>query len=131
MYNRRTKDQDIVEGDQVLLSNKSGRGCRKLADRWQSVPYVVVARDPRCHTYHIKNSSSGHEKVVHRNLLLRANFLPLDLEDENSEPMFSEPTESSCDGTHSEVSEVVTRDVTEDNQLGLAQSGSKSTLRMP
>lgn len=77
VYNRRVKGHDIVEGDQVLLANKGERGSKKLADKWESTPYVVVARDPKCHTYRIKNIASGREKVVHRNLLLCANFLPL------------------------------------------------------
>ncbi|KAJ8414524.1 hypothetical protein AAFF_G00037260 [Aldrovandia affinis] len=113
VYNRRTKGHDIMEGDQVLLSNKGVRGCRKLADKWESIPYVVVARDPKCHTYRIKNTSSGHEKVVHRNLLLCANFLPLELEDEDVESSFAESADSSTDMTGSGVSEVAT-DVIED-----------------
>lgn len=117
VYNRRIKGHDIEEGDRVLLANKGERGSKKLADKWESTPYVVVARDPRCHTYHIKNTSSGHEKVVHRNLLLGVNFLPLDLEEEDVEPSFAESTEPSCDETRSKVSEVVTRDVTEDRTV--------------
>ncbi|KAJ8391278.1 hypothetical protein AAFF_G00090650 [Aldrovandia affinis] len=113
VYNRRTKGHDIMEGDQVLLSNKGVRGCRKLADKWESIPYVVVARDPKCHAYRIKNTSSGHEKVVHRNLLLCANFLPLELEDEDVESSFAESADSSTDMTGSGVSEVAT-DVIED-----------------
>lgn len=109
VYNRRVKGHDIKEGDQVLLANKGERGSKKLVDKWESTPYVVVARDPKCHTYRVKNTTSGHEKVVHRNLLLYANFLPLELEDED-EPSFAESTELSCDETRSEVSEVLTRD---------------------
>ena len=108
VYNKRVRGHDIVEGDQVLLANKGERGSKKLADRWESTLYVVVSRDPKCHTYRIKNTTSGYEKVVHRNLLLCANFLPLDLEDE-VEPSFAESTESSCAETRSEVSEVLTR----------------------
>lgn len=84
--NRRVKSRDIEEGDQVLLANKGERGSKKLADKWMSTPYVVIARDPKCHTYRIKSTANGNEKVVHRNLLLCANFLPLELEDED-EPL--------------------------------------------
>lgn len=66
-YNRRIKGCDIEEGDRVLLANKGERGRRKLADKWESVPYVVVSKDPRCHTYRVKNTSTGQEQVVHRN----------------------------------------------------------------
>lgn len=59
------------------------------------------------------STSSGREKVVHRNLLLCVNFLPLELEDEG-EPSFDESTELSSDGTQDGVSEVVTRDFARD-----------------
>lgn len=83
-YNRREKGKDIDEGDRVLLANKGERGRRKLADRWESVPYVVVSKDPRCHTYRVKNTSTGQEKVVHRNLMLLANFLPFEEREDES-----------------------------------------------
>ena len=51
LYNRNMKGNVIVEGDRVLLANKGERGRRKLADKWGSIPYVVVSADLRCHTY--------------------------------------------------------------------------------
>lgn len=81
LYNRKTKGCDIELGDQVLLANKGERGKRKLADRWESTPYRVVGLNPQCHIYRIHNTKTGQEKTVHRNLLLQANFLPLELED--------------------------------------------------
>lgn len=80
LYNKGTKGCDIEEGDQVLLANKGERGRRKLADKWESIPYVVISKDSRCHTFRIKNTNTGREKVVHRNLMLKANFLPLEVE---------------------------------------------------
>ncbi|KAL1246716.1 hypothetical protein QQF64_034355 [Cirrhinus molitorella] len=71
-------DQDIEEGDYVLLANKGERGRRKLADKWDSTLHVVVSVDTRCHTYRVRNTRTHQEKVVHRNLLLRANFLPVE-----------------------------------------------------
>uniref|UniRef100_A0A8C5FQQ6 Integrase catalytic domain-containing protein n=1 Tax=Gadus morhua TaxID=8049 RepID=A0A8C5FQQ6_GADMO len=115
LYNKRTKGHDIAEGDQVLLSNKCERGRKKLSDKWESVPYMVVSRDPRCHTYRIRNTSSGREKVVYRNRLLCANFLPLEVEDEEDvDASFTESSESSHDEAQSRVSDVATGDVTED-----------------
>lgn len=78
-YNRKTKGCSIDVGDQVLLANKGECGKRKLADRWESTPYRVVALNPQCHIYRIRNTKTGQEKTVHRNLLLQANFLPLEL----------------------------------------------------
>lgn len=82
LHNLKAKGTDIEEGDQVLVANKGERGRRKLADKWSPTIYTVVSRDPRCHTYRIKNTSTGQEKVVHRNLLLLVNFLPFELDQE-------------------------------------------------
>lgn len=82
LYNLKVKGMDIEEGDQVLLANKGERGRRKLADKWCSTIHTVVSKDPKCHTYRVKNTVTGQEKVVHRNLLLKANFLPLEVDHE-------------------------------------------------
>jgi hypothetical protein len=94
LYNRNMKGNVIVEGDRVLLANKGERGRRKLADKWGSIPYVVVSADPRCHTYRVRNTSNEQEKVVHRNLLLLANFLPIEIDKEVDESILSESCES-------------------------------------
>ncbi|XP_051749009.1 uncharacterized protein LOC127512276 [Ctenopharyngodon idella] len=92
LYNRRVKGLTIDVGDQVLLANKAERGKRKTADRWESTVYTVVDHKPQTHTYRIRNPATGQEKVVHRNLLLLVNFLPV-------------PEEISVDCTVSLVSE--------------------------
>lgn len=43
---------------------------------------MVVSKDARCHTYCVKNTRTGQEKVVHLNLMLQANFLPHKAEDD-------------------------------------------------
>lgn len=91
LYNKKQKGVDIEEGDRVLLANKGERGRRKLADRWESTIYTVISKNPTCHTYRIRNVKSGQEKVVHRNLLLQANFLPIESE---GEPEMSFASES-------------------------------------
>ncbi|XP_038147761.1 uncharacterized protein LOC119787794 [Cyprinodon tularosa] len=106
LYNLKTRGTDIVDGDQVLLANKGERGRRKLADKWSSNIYIVVSHDPRCHTYRIKDAATGQEKVVHRNLLLAANFLPLEL-DKEQESVFSSditPDPSTVNGGDQDVS---------------------------
>ncbi len=95
LYNQRTKGCNIELGDQVLLANKGERGKRKLADRWESTPYRVVALNPQCHIYRIRNTRTGQEKTVHRNLLLQANFLPLELGDSESSEIDGESVLSS------------------------------------
>uniref|UniRef100_A0A3B3TBN9 Integrase catalytic domain-containing protein n=1 Tax=Paramormyrops kingsleyae TaxID=1676925 RepID=A0A3B3TBN9_9TELE len=76
-YNRRVRGPTIAVNDPVLLANKAERGKRKVADRWESTIYTIVDRNPNTHTYRIRNSVTGQEKVVHRNLLMLANFLPV------------------------------------------------------
>ncbi len=55
-------------GDRVLLANKRERGKRKTADRWESCIYIVTEMNSEVHTFRIRNTATGTEKVVHRNL---------------------------------------------------------------
>lgn len=75
-YNKRVKGQSLSVGDRVLLANKGVTGKRKLSDKWKPSVYTVVAMKPALHIYRIRDQD-GHERVVHRNLLLQVNFLPL------------------------------------------------------
>ncbi|KAJ8414926.1 hypothetical protein AAFF_G00024490 [Aldrovandia affinis] len=76
-YNKKVKGLPLSVGDRVLVANKSGRGKRKLADRWEPAVYTVVASKPQFHIYKIRDRD-GQVRTVHRNLLLAVNFLPLD-----------------------------------------------------
>lgn len=102
LYNKRSKGCSIEIGDQVLLANKGECGRRKLADKWEASPYIVVALNPQCHTYRIRNTHTGQEKTVHRNLLLRANFLPIEVE--VVEPSFSDCSEPAEDRSEAALS---------------------------
>lgn len=102
-YNRKVKGLPLSLGDQVLLANKGVRGKRKLSDKWEPVVYTVVDLDPALHICRIRDKE-GHERVVHRNLLLQVNFLPLDttLNDDAAHPavsVVSGPPESDLDGS--------------------------------
>ncbi len=59
-----------------MVANKSERGKRKLADKWEDGVFTVVDVKPDIHVYKIKDAT-GRTKVVHRNLLLEVNFLPI------------------------------------------------------
>ncbi len=131
MYNRRNKGGNIEVGDRVLLANKSERGKRKLSDKWDSVVYTVVDRDPKTHIYRIKHPLSGQLKVVHRNLLLCVNFLPVcDIVGTNDdESVFSvddgasdECSVTSDDSTPNGV-DLVVADSVADNGLQMDRSG--------
>uniref|UniRef100_A0AAV2LR93 ribonuclease H n=1 Tax=Knipowitschia caucasica TaxID=637954 RepID=A0AAV2LR93_KNICA len=75
-YNKRVKGTYLSVGDRVLIANKGERGKRKLADKWESKVYTVIDTNPNIHVYRISDAE-GNERVVHRNLLLNVNFLPL------------------------------------------------------
>lgn len=126
LYNKRTKGCSIEVGDQVLLANRGERGRKKLADKWESIPYTVVALNPQYHTYRIRNTHTGQEKTVHRNLLLQDNFLPI--ESEEDEPSFSEGTDSVDDCSGVALSNALTpmSEYSRPNcQLGSRVCGSK------
>lgn len=63
-------------GDRVLVANKGSRGKPKLADKWEPDVYTVVDSKPSLHIYKVEDSD-GNQRVLHRNLLLPVNFLPL------------------------------------------------------
>uniref|UniRef100_A0A8C5GZV1 Gypsy retrotransposon integrase-like protein 1 n=1 Tax=Gouania willdenowi TaxID=441366 RepID=A0A8C5GZV1_GOUWI len=81
LYNRGVKGNNIEVGDQVLLANKTERGKKKLADRWESKIYTVLDVNHTTHTYKIGGGVSGRVKTVHRNLIMPVNFLLLELSD--------------------------------------------------
>ncbi|CAI5673998.1 unnamed protein product [Oreochromis niloticus] len=77
LYNRKVQGAPVVIGDHVLLANKKGHGKRKLAVRWESVVYTVFDKNDESHTFKLMDDSTGQVKVVHRNLIMPVNFLPL------------------------------------------------------
>lgn len=112
LYNRRVKGLLIEIGDQVLLANKTERGKKKVADKWESTVYTVVDRKPDTHTYRIRNLATGQEKVVHRNLLMLVNFLPVHVENPLSDQLSDVST--SCQRSSS----VLSLCAVEDESLG-------------
>lgn len=77
-------------GDRVLLANKGEQGKKKLADRWENNLYTVVEKHANTHTFRIRNCATAQEKVVHRNLILPVNFLPLSTEPEDGSSCVSD-----------------------------------------
>ena len=92
LYNRSAKGPAIDIGDRVLVANKKERGKRKVADRWESTVYTVVDRNAETHTYKIRDTATGKERVVHRNMLMLVNFLPMDDTSILTDPGSSSPS---------------------------------------
>lgn len=137
-YNKQIKGQFLSLGDQVLLANKGVKGKCKFSNRWQPTVYTIVAAKPTLHIYRIRDQD-GNERVVHRNLLLQVNFLPLNAAlDDDCAPMsrfaFSEisgPPPSDCGKT--EMSGLDTAAATVDPPLASTTSsvGDMDDGRMP
>lgn len=113
LYNRRVKGSSLAVGDRVLLAVRGEKGRRKLSDRWESVPYDIVSVRPDINVYRIKDTLTGKEKVVHRNLLLPVDFLNFNGDDTASCIMESDlgvPADDSGQGS------VAVGDVDRNNQ---------------
>lgn len=108
-FDKKVKGPAIAEGDRVLLANKTERGKKKLADKWASALYEVVRKDAKLPIYQIRRIGTGEEKTVHRNLIMQANFLPLDTDCEGDVDILS--SGESSEGQRSYVSEVEMEDV--------------------
>lgn len=128
LYNRKVKGSTIDVGDRVLMANRRDRGKNKLADRWDSTIYTVMDMNKGTHTFRIRDTVSGQEKVIHRNLLMLVSFLPVgDGSDvsETSELASSEPV------TDSSTSEAVLVRVNEESESqggGVSPSAAGGSL---
>ncbi|RXN14276.1 Retrovirus-related Pol polyprotein from transposon 412 [Labeo rohita] len=63
-YNRKVKGTCLNIGDRVLLANKSERGKKKLADKWDPTIYTVKDRNLQTNIYKLIDED-GKSKVVH------------------------------------------------------------------
>ncbi|CAJ1087322.1 uncharacterized protein LOC102082344 [Xyrichtys novacula] len=80
-YDMRVKGRDLQPGDRVLLRNLTPRGGpAKIQSYWEDQVYKVEERKANdSPVYRISpENGQGRERVVHRNLLLPCNFLPLE-----------------------------------------------------
>jgi transposase InsO family protein len=72
-YDIKAKAATLHPGDIVLARNVSLRGKHKIADKWESEPYIVVSQpDQTLPVFQVKkqNPKSRKIKTLHRNLLL-------------------------------------------------------------
>lgn len=81
LYDKKIHGAELVPGSRVLVRNlteKGGPG--KLRSFWEDRVYVVTQRkQPDSPVYEIKpESGKGRVRIMHRNLLLPCDFLPLE-----------------------------------------------------
>ena len=72
-------------------------GGRKLADKWEANPYVILSKHADLPVYTIKRVNSDRVRTVHRNLLTPCMFLPLDDLPQTSTGAVPPPTPMSPD----------------------------------
>ena len=80
-YDKKVKEAEILPGDHVLIKNvrdKGGTG--KLKAFWETSLFVVIKKDEKLPVYTMENlNKRGDKRIVHRNLLMKANDLPVEL----------------------------------------------------
>ena len=72
-YDKKAKYSKLQPGDIVLVRNVTIRGKRKIADKWEEEPYIVIAQPNKdTPVYEVKKNTTSTKKTkrLHRNLLL-------------------------------------------------------------
>ena len=82
-YNKKAKAVELNVGDQVLMRNVRERGgTGKLRSFWEETVFEVVEKRDNVPVFRIRNIKDGRDsRVVHRNLLMKVEQLPLDVFD--------------------------------------------------
>ena len=87
-YDKKAKAVEIKVGDMVLMRNKREKTeARKLRSYWEEALFEVVEKRENLPVYVIKNIRKIKDvRVVHRNLLMRCDELPLDTFNKKEKP---------------------------------------------
>ena len=87
-YNKKAKAVEMVVGDHVLMRNVRERGgTGKMNSYWEEKIFKVIEKRENLPVYKIQGLKDGRDtRVVHRNLLMKVNQLPIDVFDEEEVP---------------------------------------------
>lgn len=86
-YDQKAKANLLKPGDIVLVRNVSIRGKNKIADRWESDPYIILCQpNPEIPVFKVKKNCPTSKKIrtLHRNLLLPLYTAQTDYKDQES-----------------------------------------------
>lgn len=85
LHDRKAKASCLEIGDRVLVKRVAFKGKHKLADKWETEIYVVVAQpNSEIPVYTVKKESQkGTCRTLHRNLLFPVGFLPVEVKDKD------------------------------------------------
>ncbi len=78
-YDNKVRHATVMPGDRVLVRKVGLKGRQKLADKWETEPYLVTSQPiPDIPVYRVKpeHSSTGKSRLLHRNMLLPFTHLP-------------------------------------------------------
>ena len=123
---KKARAATVKEGDLVLVRNVTVRGKQKIADRWESDPYVVLRQpNPDLPVFEVKKDSSRSTRIrtLHRNLLLPIGYSTsreCDEDDDDDEDEDSVAEDSAIEETAEEKVDDISKD---------ERSGSKDTPR--
>lgn len=125
-YNRKVKGTCLNIGDRVLLANKSERGKKKLADKWDPTVYTVKNRNLQTNIYKLADEE-GKSKVVHRNLILDISFLPIESpQEEEDKDTQSNAKNMESESCVSELSDSLEEESSDDRTRAWVLDGQES-----
>ena len=71
-YDKKARSVELFVGDRVLVKKVAFEGKHKIADKFEEEPYTITEQPrPEIPVFKVKSESSGIEKTLHRNLLLK------------------------------------------------------------
>ena len=72
---KKVREADLEVGDRVLLRNREKGGTGKLRNYWEERMYAVTQKDEEIPVVTVKPEAGGKVKRVHRNNVLKSNFI--------------------------------------------------------